>query len=239
MATTTLAPAMNKLRYDESTYTFDLRQSIGPGDYALGTPVPHCRPCLQSDARVTTGTTGGSECARVSLVDVESDLHNITRQATGCPKGKYRPTPPCALRSYPDCRGTPSEDTRLSNPPCTLRGTGWNRWEWLCTDPQERVMVPFDFNVDTAIVAKDNHRPHVARPLDQTLALPAGKHARTPAEGMPDWMIRGCDGKPLPAGDIPTVAWRGCAEAARVNHGQASMLSCPGGIPASAASGSR
>ena len=34
------------------------------------------------------------------------------------------------LISFDNCfKG--SEDTRLSNPPCNLRGTGWNRWEWL------------------------------------------------------------------------------------------------------------
>ena len=59
----------------------------------------------------------------------------------------------------------PTEDTRLSNPACNLRGTGWNRWEWLCRNPQERVEIPFDFQIDSVIVAKDNHRPCVPNPL--------------------------------------------------------------------------
>ena len=56
------------------------------------------------------------------------------------------------------------EDTRLSNPPCTLRGTGWNRWEWLCQDPQEELR-PFDFNISNRIAAKDAHRPCIPIPI--------------------------------------------------------------------------
>ena len=32
--------------------------------------------------------------------------------------------------------------------------------------------IPFDFQVDSVIVAKDNHRPWVPNPLDQRSALP-------------------------------------------------------------------
>ena len=49
------------------------------------------------------------------------------------------------LKHWKDCY-IPAEDTRLSNPSCNLRGTGWNRWEWLCLNPQDRVEIPFDFN---------------------------------------------------------------------------------------------
>ena len=67
-----------------------------------------------------------------------------------------------------------SEDTRLSNPACNLRGTGWNRWEWLCLDPQERVLMPFDYNINNRLVVKDNHRPCIPKPIDVTPSLPKG-----------------------------------------------------------------
>ena len=72
-----------------------------------------------------------------------------------------------------DC-GFRTEDTRLSNPPCTLRGTGWNRWEWLCKNPQNRVEVPFDWNISNRIVVKDNHRPCIPDPISVQPALPKG-----------------------------------------------------------------
>jgi hypothetical protein len=65
-----------------------------------------------------------------------------------------------------------SEDTRLSNPACTLRGTGWNRWEWLPKDPQERCIEEFDYQIDSKIVSKDNHRPCLPMPIDQFNVYP-------------------------------------------------------------------
>ncbi len=75
------------------------------------------------------------------------------------------------LRHWEDCF-TPAEDTRLSNPPCTLRSTGWNRWEWLCLNPQDRVEAPFDHNISNRILVKDNHRPLIPNPISQDPALP-------------------------------------------------------------------
>src|SRR3989338_5435 len=66
-----------------------------------------------------------------------------------------------------------TEDTRLSNPPCTLRGTGWNRFEWLPADPQECVTEPFDFQINTKLLSKDNHRPCVPKPLNQNIVYPS------------------------------------------------------------------
>ena len=67
-----------------------------------------------------------------------------------------------------------AEDTRLSNPPSNLRGTGINRFEWLCKNPQNNIEVPFDYNISNRIVVKDNHRPLIPTPIDQTLSLPKG-----------------------------------------------------------------
>jgi hypothetical protein len=77
------------------------------------------------------------------------------------------------LKHFKDCM-FPQEFTRLSNAPCTLRGTGWNRWEWLCLNPQDKVEIPFDWNIDSRTLAKDNHRPCIPTPLDPTRAYPTG-----------------------------------------------------------------
>ena len=211
------AYALNGLKYDANTYRFDLKQSVGPGDYVLGTPVPHCRPCFANDSRMHMGTSGNAECADRPLVDVDSELIGITRRATNSPSGKYAPTPACPLKNVPDCRinTIEVEDTRLNNPPCTLRGTGWNRWEWLCANPQERALLPFDAAVDTSIVTKDNHRPLIQRPLDQTTVLPHGKHD-PPSKGAPDW-VPSC--KPEYVSSLPGVHWRTCGELDRIQNG--------------------
>lgn len=104
-----------------------------------------------------------------------------------------------SLHHFPDCF-IPVEHTRISNPTCNLRGTGWNRWEWLCLDPQERTEIPFDFNISNRIVVKDNHRPCVPKPVDPTLALPKGGN-------LP------CTNTNPTCGvytDAPSVNWRNC-----------------------------
>lgn len=58
-------------------------------------------------------------------------------------------------------------ESRHTHPPSTLRGTGFNRWEWLCFNPQERWAPPFDYNISNRIIVKDNHRPCVPRPAHE------------------------------------------------------------------------
>ena len=88
---------------------------------------------------------------------------NGTQGGGRCPDG-FQKGP---LTHFKDCDVAPREDTRLSNPINNLRGTGWNRWEWLCLNPQERVLMPFDHAINR-IVVKDNHRPCVPTPIDET-----------------------------------------------------------------------
>ena len=103
------------------------------------------------------------------------------------------------LHHFQDCF-IPVEHTRISNPTCNLRGTGWNRWEWLCLDPQERTEIPFDFNISNRIVVKDNHRPCVPKPVDPTLALPKGGNLPC-ANTNPTCGVYT---------DAPSVNWRNC-----------------------------
>jgi hypothetical protein len=62
---------------------------------------------------------------------------------------------------------------RLVDPPCTLRGSGWNRWEWLCQNPQEDVMMPFEWLVDSRHAAKDAAAATITKPLERSPAAAA------------------------------------------------------------------
>ena len=63
------------------------------------------------------------------------------------------------LVDFPEC-DFPVENTRLSNPPSTLRGTGWNRFEELCLDPQAKLFLPQGIlDGMTRMAAKDNFKP--------------------------------------------------------------------------------
>jgi hypothetical protein len=156
-------------------YKAYLSESVGPGSYQLERPHA-CAPTFIDDARMSSGGHLASVCADVPLVDVDSELLGLTRKLGSCPESRYTPgsTPFCRLRHVPaDARTNAdfaSEDCRLSNPACTLRGTGWNRWEWLCQDPQSRATEPFERVVNYRTIVKDNHRPLIETPLTDRVA---------------------------------------------------------------------
>ena len=191
--------SFNRLPYDTCSYKHNLAETVGPGVYQLLTPPNNCEPCLPNDPYIRLQRQGVSLSKNTPLVDIDSELIGISRNLSDCPELKYLPSKNnqsyCGAHSnkvvgcqknakvcvdntnvinFKDCF-KPTEDTRLSNPPCTLRGTGWNRWEWLCLDPQERVEIPFDYNIDNRIVVKDNHRPCIPTPVDPVPALPIPK----------------------------------------------------------------
>ena len=123
---------------------------------------------------------GASVAKNVPMVDVDSELLNINRKLSNCSSNEFIPKfdkngeidNTIESVHFKDCNIPSRENTRLSNPPATLRGTGWNRWEWLCENPQTRSLIPFDYNINNRLVTKDNHRPLVPRPIDQSVFLP-------------------------------------------------------------------
>lgn len=189
--------SFNRNKYDMCSYKYQLAESAGSGIYQLTRPNNVCEPCLPNDPRIVAQTQGVSISKNTSLIDIDSELIGIGRNLSDCPDRKYIPNQTSSFNcgaqtgttkngcsktdklcidntqvlNFGDCF-TPTEDTRLSNPPSTLRGTGWNRWEWLPADPQDRVTEPFDFQINTKILSKDNHRPCVPSPLSQESTFP-------------------------------------------------------------------
>lgn len=177
--------AQASLGYDGCSYAENLRMSIGEGVYQLNRPANDNNSCgkdIPNDPFLRWQAWGPGFCAPGATVDVNSELlglpyHNSLCSADKYLPGKYQP-PAGGYCAAPGGDGagqrcsTPTETTRLSNPPCTLRGTGWNRWEWLCYDPQDRAIIPFDWNVSYRTIVKDNHKPCLPTPMDQTAALP-------------------------------------------------------------------
>lgn len=175
------------LRTDSCAYDEKLRRSVGPGMYMLGTPANDCGiECtrdIPADPFLRYQGWGPNTCAPGSAVDDGSELRGLNYKASKCSAdsytpGKYSAQGTCFAKGTTDPRActAPTEPTRISNPPCTLRSTGWNRWEWLCFDPQERALIPFEWNVSYRRVVKDNHTPILEQPLDQSAFIPdAGK----------------------------------------------------------------
>ena len=170
----------NRLDYDVKAYEKTINESVGPGYYQLSKPSVGCKPCFNNNPDIRLQYNGNSIAKDKLLIDVDSELMGLTRNISKDPNQKYQkpddddkgnPKIDINLQHFDDCH-FPVEHTKLSNPPCTLRGTGWNRWEWLCKNPQENVIIPFDWNINDKLLAKDNHRPCIPTPIDQTNVLP-------------------------------------------------------------------
>ena len=172
--------SFNNLKYDTCSYKQVLSESIGPCEYQLGTPFISCDDCFSKDPQLILQRNGVSVAKNIPQVDVDSELMNLTRKLTNCSSKEFVPKfdakgeidNTIETKHFNDCNIPTRENTRLSNPASTLRGTGWNRWEWLCEDPQQRSLVPFDLNINERLVVKDNHRPLIPKPLDQSVFLP-------------------------------------------------------------------
>ena len=181
--------SLNRLAYDNCSYEQVLGESLGPGFYQLTTPPNTCKPCHSTDPRIRLQTTGVSLNKDTHIVDVDSELLGLTRNASNCSAKQFNPNNPCITNSklcidmektpieFDDCFKN-TEDTRLSNPPCNLRGTGWNRWEWLCKNPKENIENPFDSLIDSRTLAKINHRPCIPEPMEQFTVYPDVKEEK-------------------------------------------------------------
>lgn len=168
--------AWNRRMYDGCKTSDDLRVTTGPGRYQLDAPPMYCDACYAPEPTVRMQRWGASLNSQYIKTDVESDLWNINRPTTKTTCGQYDPRSNAINAAEPvrakDCE-FPQTHSRLVDPPCTLRSSGWNRWEWLCQNPQEGVMIPFDNLVTTRLAAKDSYRPCIPKPISSTAVLPA------------------------------------------------------------------
>jgi len=169
---------------DSCAYNEQLKRSIGPGMYMLNTPANDCgnESCerdIPADPYIRYQSYGPGACPPGKAIDDGSELLGLNYKSTKCAAdeympGKYSTRGKCAPSGTSGARScmAPVESTRLSNPPCSLRATGWNRWEWLCWNPQDRALIPFEWNTSYRTVVKDNHTPLIENPLDQSVFEP-------------------------------------------------------------------
>jgi len=166
-------------KYDVENYQRDLFATIGAGHYQTNLPRNACDGCFSPEAH---NSTHGNSIYENSLVDVDSELMGLNVKNSKCPTKQYDPVKSNekfveqGKTHYDDCKVFTAENTLLSNPPCTLRGTGWNRWEWLCQNPQDKAIVPFNIELNTSIMAKDDHRPCIPNLINNDTSRPISEN---------------------------------------------------------------
>lgn len=149
----------------------DMRITTGPFRYVLGTPADFCQASFPIEPTTRIQKWGASQVANYTKTDVESDLFNINRPGHRIGYNSYNPQKN-RMNQEPKRNiqetNFPQTASRLNNPPCTGRSMGVNRFEYLHQNPQENVMIPFDWLVPGRMLAKDSHRPLIPKPSNPT-----------------------------------------------------------------------
>lgn len=159
--------ALTRPKFDDFHQIDDARITSYALRYYVNPPAANCPTSFPVDATVRLQKSGNSWVAGRWRTDVESDLKGINRfsQRVKCDDKLYDPdtnimnTTP--LRAAPD-ESFPAVFNRLYNPPCTLRATGWNRWQPLPHQPQLTFETPFDFFIPARTLDKEACRTHHA-----------------------------------------------------------------------------
>jgi hypothetical protein len=141
--------------------------------YYLNPPAKNCPTTFPTDATTRLQYSGNSWVEGEWKTDVESDLKGIDRLGTKirCNAVQYNPD----TNSFSNTRlqhakdeSVPQTFARLVDPPCTLRTTGWNRWQPLFHNPQETFETPFDFFIPTRDLDKEKYNTHRERSCPNT-----------------------------------------------------------------------
>jgi len=190
-------PNDTRLNYDTSSYKEKLERSIMPGIYQLTTPYNDCNECGQiipDDPYLRYQNYGPNTCTMKKAIDDLNELDGLNYKNSKCNKDAYAPntytSTGCKLNVNTTINrkcAKPTEASRISNPPCTLKETGINRYDPLFWNPQEKAIEKFDrIGINYRMVAKDNHVPLIEIPQDQQIFYPTNVN-NNPALSLRQW----------------------------------------------------
>ena len=165
MSCPTKQQSTTRNKYDDFHQVDDNRISTYAGRYALNAPAARCPTTFPSNATVRLQMSGASWPEGQWRTDVETDLRGIGRFSSKIRDDKdlYNPNTnfmnQVPLVNAPD-EVVPLTFARLVDPPCTLRATGWNRFDTLFHQPQEHFETPFDFFIPSKTLDKEIYNTH-------------------------------------------------------------------------------
>lgn len=167
--------ALTRPKFDDFHQADDMRITSAALRYYINPPGANCPVSFPVDATTRLQKSGNSWPVGMWRTDVESDLKGITRfgSRVRTDGALYHPDTnkvnAVPLEAAPD-ESTPLLFQRLVNPPCTLRATGWNRWDHLPHNPQLNFETPFDHFIPSRLLDKEKcstHRGGPAGPVMQ------------------------------------------------------------------------
>lgn len=169
-----MAGKFTNLRYDQDAYNDQINTSTYPLLYKLdANRVVNCNPCFSA-----YGPRGGNQNAVVAndgdRIDVDSILRGYTKNNSKA-INQQLPHPVNQYQTYMpnDCsNGLETQYSRYTHPAYDIRGLNVSdmRLDYPLHDPQCNIFE--NFQVNTRLQAKDNHRTTWQIPLNQKDLLP-------------------------------------------------------------------
>ena len=150
--------AFTRFNYDECREIKQLQEATGLGRYMLNVPGNGSRPAFSQDPFIRARKWGGN--LRTNTVNLESDLKGLTRNLnrdTLQNEYKHKSISSSAV-SCPEMAPI-TDQSRATHPAWEVRDAETVNWSILHFDPQENVCLPFQNNLSTRIIEKNEFHP--------------------------------------------------------------------------------
>ena len=149
--------ASTRFKYDDCRTKKALQQSTDPGRWILNVPGNGADPCYMEDPQIIIQKWGGN--LRTNTINLESNLKGLNQPLSrDCLQNNYLKTAVYSSPiSYPSTQPSFVEQSRVTHPAWTYRDLEQTNWYYPQLNPQENVCIPFQNNLSTRILEKNNY----------------------------------------------------------------------------------
>jgi hypothetical protein len=152
--------ACTRFKYDNCRTKKELQQSTDPGRWILNVPGNGANPCYIEDPQIIIQKWGAN--LRTNTINLESELKGVnkplSRDCLGKDNYKSYNVQNQAIE-YPVCNNTFTEESRATNPAWWYRDLEQVDWGYPPINPQINTCLPFQNNLSTRILVRDDFTP--------------------------------------------------------------------------------
>jgi hypothetical protein len=152
--------SFTRFKYDDCRTKKELQQSTDPGRWILNVPGNGSHPCYIEDPQIIIQKWGAN--LRTNTINLESDLMGVNKPLSRDCLGKDNYTSfnvPNQAIEYPVCNNTFTEESRATNPAWWYRDLEQVDWGYPPINPQINTCLPFQNNLSTRILVRDDFTP--------------------------------------------------------------------------------
>jgi hypothetical protein len=152
--------ASTRFFYDDCRTKKQLQQATDPGRWVLNVPGNGANPCYIEDPQIIIQKWGAN--LRTNTINLESELMGVNKPLSRDCLGKDNYTSynvPNQAIEYPVCNNTFTEESRATNPAWWYRDLEQVDWGYPPINPQINTCLPFQNNLSTRILVRDDFTP--------------------------------------------------------------------------------